>query len=50
MDRVEKFFSLLKAVTDDCKDDGTQFILPDRIEAFVQSPCTTGTSSSKSSD
>jgi len=34
MDRVEKFFSLLKAVTVDCKDDGTQFILPDRIEAI----------------
>ena len=34
MDRVEKFFSLLKAVTVDCKDDGTQFILPDRIEVI----------------
>ena len=30
----QDFFDILQAVTVDCKDDGTQFILPDRIEAI----------------
>ena len=34
MDKAEKIFELLKAVTVDCKDDGTQFIVSDRIEVI----------------
>lgn len=34
MDKTEKLFSLLKTVTVDCKDDGAQFIVSDRIEVI----------------
>lgn len=34
MDKAEKFFELLKAVTVDCKDDGKRFVVDDRIQVI----------------